>query len=214
VATGISIPTYNHPDIYTVKFADGTIAEYPATSDILESVPEQSPIQTLTLQPPWIKGGCTATLFLNDMSKPSHGRLYEDSNDTWIFCIGNKFEASKGTYLHNFSAQARQLLETSQLFRGHTKFHKVYQTRQQISLKDCVLRHVSAHGLQSLIAPTSLKHHMNMSTDDREIWDVAYSKEYDGLAFIPTWEVLMDSQFKLLSKGRKSLPSISFNWRS
>ncbi len=36
VATVISIPTYNHPDIYTVKFADGTIAKYPATSDILE----------------------------------------------------------------------------------------------------------------------------------------------------------------------------------
>ena len=92
--------------------------------------------------------------------------------------------------------------------------HKVYQARQQISSKDCVLRHGSVHGLQSLIAPTSLKHYMNMSTDDREIWDAAYSKEYDGLAFIPTWEVLMDSQFKLLSKGRKSLPSISFNWRS
>jgi hypothetical protein len=52
---------------------------------------------------------------------------------------------------------------------------------------------------------------MNMSTNDREIWDVACSEEYDGLASIPTWEVLTDSQFKLLSKGRKSLPSMAIS---
>jgi hypothetical protein len=47
-----------------------------------------------------------------------------------------------------------------------------------------------------------------MTPQDKEIWDTAYSEEYDGLASIPTWEVLSESQFKLLSKGRKSLPSM------
>ncbi len=38
-ATVIGIPTYSHPNIYTVKFQDGTIAEYSSNSNILESVP-------------------------------------------------------------------------------------------------------------------------------------------------------------------------------
>jgi hypothetical protein len=51
------------------------------------------------------------------------------------------------------------LLDTGQLFRGHTKFARVYQARQQVQLHDSVLRHVLAHGLESLIAPASLKQH-------------------------------------------------------
>jgi hypothetical protein len=31
----------------------------------------------------------------------------------------------------------------------------VYDTRNQISLRDCVLRHILAHGLKSLVPPTS-----------------------------------------------------------
>jgi hypothetical protein len=80
VATVIGIPSYATPDIYTVKFSDGTIAEYSKSSNILESAPELSPIQSSPILPDWIKGGCTATLFLNEMSKPNHGRLYEDSD--------------------------------------------------------------------------------------------------------------------------------------
>jgi hypothetical protein len=70
---------------------------------------------------------------------------------------------------------------------------------------------VSAHGLKSLIAPSSLKHHHSMDSSDKEIWDAAYCEEYDGLASIPTWEVLSESQFKLLSKGCKPLPSMAIS---
>jgi hypothetical protein len=73
------------------------------------------------------------------------------------------------------------------------------------------LRHVSAHGLQSLIAPTSLKNHQSMTPSDKFIWDSAYSEEYDGLADIPTWEVLTEAQFKAVSKGKKSLPSMAIS---
>jgi len=210
-ATVINLPTYNQPNLYTVKFADGTIAEYSADSNILELAPVQGKSNHPTLLPHWIKGGCTATLFLHDMSKPSHGRLYEDSDGKWIFCTGHKFEPSKGTILSDLEANAQQLLDTGQLFRGHTKFPKVYQARQQTHLKDCVLRHVSAHGLHSLIAPPSLKHHTTMSSNDKQIWDAAYNEEYDGLTSIPTWEVLTESQFRLLSKDRKSLPSMAIS---
>jgi hypothetical protein len=103
-----------------------------------------------------------------------------------MFCTGNKFESSKGILLSDFSANVQQLLDSAQLFRGHTKFSKVYQARQQRHLKTCILRHVSAHGLSSLIAPTSLKQHQHMSPEDKAIWDTAYSEEYDGLTSIPT----------------------------
>jgi hypothetical protein len=50
-----------------------------------------------------------------------------------------------------------------------------------------------------------------MDSSDKEIWDAAYCEEYDGLASIPTWEVLSESQFKLLSKGCKPLPSMAIS---
>ena len=118
---------------------------------------------------------------------------------------------SKSQRLSDLSAKVQNLLDTGQLFRGHTKFARVYQARQQTHLKTCVLCHVSAHGLKSLLAPSSLKHHHNMSSEDKDIWDAAYCEEYDGLASIPTWEVLTEWQFTFLSKGRKSLPSMAIS---
>jgi hypothetical protein len=32
------------------------------------------------------------------MTKPSHGRLYEQSDGNWIFYSGNKYELSKGIH--------------------------------------------------------------------------------------------------------------------
>jgi hypothetical protein len=49
-----------------------------------------------------------------------------------------------------------------------------------------------------------------MSTTDQTIWDEAYFEEFDGLASLPTWEVLTEEQFKTLSKGVKALPSMAF----
>lgn len=63
--------------------------------------------------------------------------------------------------------------------RTHAKFKNVYDARNQVSLCTCALCHVSAHDLQSLIAPTSLKHHSKMSSNDKDIWDAAYNEEYD-----------------------------------
>jgi hypothetical protein len=38
IAKVINIPTYDHPDIYTVTFADGSISEYSDQSNILEAI--------------------------------------------------------------------------------------------------------------------------------------------------------------------------------
>jgi hypothetical protein len=85
----------------------------------------------------------------------------------------------------------------------------VYNAHAQIQLKDSILRHVSAHGLTSLVAPTSLRMHSKLSSTDKQIWDEAYSEEFDGLSNLPTWEVLSETEFKQLSNGVKALPSMA-----
>jgi hypothetical protein len=211
VATVIGIPSYSRPDIYIVRFKDNSIAEYSTLDNILEAVPDSSPKHSASLLPDWIKGGCTATLFLNMMTKPPHGCLHSDDSGQWYFCFGTNSDLSKGVTLMDFSANCQQLLDSGQLFRGHTKFAQVYQARHQAQLQDHVLRHVSAHGLQSLIAPPSLKHHTTLSATDKTIWDAAYDEEYDGLSGIPTWEVISESQFRQISKGAKPLPSMAIS---
>jgi len=109
----------------------------------------------------------------------------------------------------DFLANCHNLIATGQMFRGHAKFGRVYNARAQLQLRDNVLRHVSAHGLSSLIASSSLKSHLKMSPEDKQIWDHAYGEEYDGLAALPTWEVLTEKEFKYLSKGVKALPSMA-----
>jgi len=108
--------------------------------------------------------------------------------------------------LPNFIADCQTLLDTGQLFQGHTKFRRVYQTRNQVQLRDNVLHHVTAHGLSSLVAPASLKQISKMTESDQVIWHAAYDEEFDGLSSLPTWEVITEDQFKRLSKGNRALP--------
>jgi len=205
----IGIPSYDKPNIYTVAFADGSIAEYSDTEGILEAAPDSVSVDSSSLLPYWIQEGGNATLFLSFMSKPRHGKLRQNSSQQWVFCPGTSTDVSTGILLANLSSTAQQLLDTGQLFRGHTKFQKVYQARTQVQLRDSILRHVSTHGLESLIAPTSLHAHHKLNASDKKIWDEAYNEEFDGLASLPTWEVFTESQFKTLSKGTKALPSMA-----
>jgi hypothetical protein len=82
----------------------------------------------------------------------------------------------------------------------------VYNARTQIGLCDCVLHHVSARGFQSLVAPTSLKNHKTQEPNDKEIWDAAYNKEYDGLVSLPMWEVITEDQFASQAKAKELYP--------
>ncbi len=210
VAEIVGLPSYTKPDIYTVKFQDGSVAEYSVSENVLELAPvSTAPTSISNLLPYWIKGGCTATLFLENMPQPRHGRLYEEAEGSWVFCPGNKFLPSKVIPLSDLRANCQHLLDSGQLFKGQTKFDRVYQARQQVQLKNCVLRHISAHGLDSIIAPSSLKHFQTMSTNDKNIWKQAYDEEYDGLTSIPTWEVITEQEFKNLNKGIKPLPSMA-----
>jgi hypothetical protein len=205
----IGIPSYDKPNVYTVVFADGSIAEYADTDNLIELLPDVPNTESPNLLPNWIQNGSNATLFLTSMSKPRHGKLRFDSKQNWMFTPGNSTDLSKGIPLVDLVSTFQQLMDTGQLFKGHTKFQRVYNARTQAQLKDSILRHVSAHGLTSLIASVSLNSHQKMNDCDKLIWGAAYDEEFYGLNNLPTWEVLTESQFKLLSKGVKPLPSMA-----
>jgi hypothetical protein len=199
LATIIGIPTYQTPDIYTVAFKDGSLSEY--SEDLLSLAPVPSSSQTISLLPPWLKGGTKATLFLHDMTKPRHGTLQLLSDNIWTFYPG---KSTTGIPLPDLQANCQHLLDTGQLFRSHAKFKNVYAAISQESLRDCVLRHVSAHGLWSLIAPTSLKHHSKMDPEDKLIWDSTYDEEYGVLVRVLSWQdlcIMRPSQPDSLTNG-------------
>jgi hypothetical protein len=209
VAKVIGIPSYDHPDKSTVLFSNGSIAEYSDTNNILEAAPEKLLAPLPTLLPYWVQEGANATLFLSAMSKPRHGKLRRDSSNQWLFTPGNLQDVSQGILLDDLEVNVQCLLVTGQLFKGHTKFRRVYNVRTQVHLCDSVLCHVSAHGLTTLIAPASLSCHTKIHDADKDIWDAAYFEEFVGLSSLPTWEILTESQFKLLSKGHKALLSMA-----
>ncbi len=138
IATVIGTPSYDRPDIYTVAFRDGSIAEYSESSNILEASPTPSPISP-NLLPHWLQDGVNSTLFLFDMPKPRHGKLYKDTENQWMFYPAKTQDISKGILLSDLSANYQVLLDTGQLFKGHKKFDKVYHIRNQLQLQDCVL---------------------------------------------------------------------------
>jgi hypothetical protein len=100
----VGLPTYDRPDVYTVVFNDGTIAEYADSNNILEPVPILSKDSTCHLLPDWIKGGVNATLFLFEMSKPRHGKLQIDTHGNWCFNPGTSLDKTKGILLPDLLA--------------------------------------------------------------------------------------------------------------
>ncbi len=142
--------------------------------DVLSAVPPASTSPSPNLLPAWIKGGTNATLFLTTMPKPCHGTSQCGSNNVWYFYPG---KSTEGIELSDLTANCQALIDTGQLFCGHAKFCNVYNATNQVCLTECVLRHVSAHGLKSLVAPTSLKAHSSMDLGDQVIWNEAYNEE-------------------------------------
>jgi hypothetical protein len=207
-ATIVGTPTYARPGLYTVTFPDGSLAEYLDDGNILELVTDPCCLPAVRLLLDWLQGDVKATLFLNNMTKPRHGVLLQTESDEWVFCPGTSRDITTGIPLPDLSATCQHLLDTGQLFRGYTKFRRVYQTRNQLQLRHCVLRHVSAHGLSSLVVPTSLKHLSKLSPSDQAIWRASYDEEYNGLNSLPTWDLITEDQFKKL-KGVKALPSMA-----
>jgi hypothetical protein len=176
---------------------------------ILEACSNSTIASPFSILPTWINGGANAALFLFDLFKPWHGKLHLDTDDNWIFCLDVKGDLSKGIKLPDLYSICQMLLDTGQLFHGHTKFPRVYHARNQVQPHHCVLQYASAHDLTSLLTPSSLKYHINMVPDKKVIWDVAYDEEFDGLSCLSTCQVITEDQFRKLSKGVKALPTMA-----
>jgi hypothetical protein len=48
-----------------------------------------------------------------------------------------------------------------------------------------------------------------MSSNDKEIWDSAYTEEFDGLTSLPSWEVMTEDQYLKLNQGHNALPTMA-----
>jgi hypothetical protein len=118
----IGIPSYDRPNIYTVLFPDVSISEYSDQDNIIEANPNIPTLSTVSLLPHWIQDSTNATLFLSSMVKPRHGKLFLDSTQQWVFCPVNIRDVTQGIPLPDLASTFQTLLDTGQLFRGHTKF--------------------------------------------------------------------------------------------
>jgi hypothetical protein len=169
---------------------------------MLSLAPSPPSVPPTTILPTWIKGGANSTLFLDAMTKSRHDTLNQDEEGNWLICPG---KSTSGLTLPDLTANCQSLKDTGQLFRGHAKFRNVYDACNQLSLCTTVLRHLSAHGLSSLIPPAMLKSHNSMTSSDTSIWDSAY----DGLVSLPAWKADSEAEFKQLSKGKRALPTMA-----
>jgi hypothetical protein len=102
------------------------------------------------------------------MPQPKHGILLPSSGNIWEFFPGKSGNINI-IPLPDLMANCRELLDTGQLFRGHTKFKNVYDAWNQVILHDSVLHQISAHGLKSLLPPASPKQHQRMDPEDKSI---------------------------------------------
>jgi hypothetical protein len=120
-------------------FSDGSILEYSNHDNILEACPESCDVQKATLLPHWLQPVANATLFLDTVPRPRHGKLVLSDTDNWSFYPGNSTDPSRSIPLPDLTANIQDLLDKGHLFRGHAKFQRVYATGGQAQLYACVL---------------------------------------------------------------------------
>jgi len=85
------------------------ISEYSDEDNILEAQPVQPVLTSPSLLPSWIQHGANATLFLSNMMKPHHGKLYLDADSQCFFCPGHSQDLSQGTILQDLSSNFQML---------------------------------------------------------------------------------------------------------
>lgn len=64
----VGIPSYDHPDVYTVFYPDGSLSEYSDQDGIIELAPVSQVSTMSSLLPPWVFDNTNATLFLSNMN--------------------------------------------------------------------------------------------------------------------------------------------------
>jgi len=163
----------------------------------------------LRILPAWVKHGAKITLFLDAMPTPKHGTLLKQNN-VWKFRPGNRI-TNKSIDIPDFDSQFHNLLETHQIFRGQPSYRKLQSAKSSLTLGKVVARHVSAKGLSSHDVPTLVKH-KRLNSNDKLIWDAAYSEEYFGLQNLPAWTTLTEAEYKKIQhKCKTILPTMAIS---
>ena len=139
--------------------------------------------------------------------KPKQGYLqYNSTSQQWSFLPGRK-KSNPQIPLNNFHLSAESMIQNKKLFQGWKSTHVVMTARRvqatSNTLASLIINgKVSARNLQSMDAPTLLKHH-KLSQNDKLIWDASYKAEHDGLVNINTWDLLSEDEYQVLKKMGK-----------
>ena len=197
---------YDEIEPYTLQEIDTSNIIQLLASDILETDPTAKIIpsndDTLT-NIPWIAHNSKVTILLQQYNfKPKQGFLqYNNTNQEWSFLPGRK-KSNPQIILPNFNLDAESMIQNKKLFQGWKSTHIVMTARRVQSTSNTIASliingKVSAKDLQSMKAPTLLKHY-KLSQNDKLIWDAAYKAEYDGLVNINTWELISEDEYQAL----------------
>eukprot|EP00558_Chaetoceros_sp_UNC1202_P009040 CAMPEP_0197232302 /NCGR_PEP_ID=MMETSP1429-20130617/152_1 /TAXON_ID=49237 /ORGANISM="Chaetoceros sp., Strain UNC1202" /LENGTH=1842 /DNA_ID=CAMNT_0042690279 /DNA_START=1 /DNA_END=5529 /DNA_ORIENTATION=- len=205
----LDIPINEDEEPYTVQFIETREIVQIQSQDILEDNP-QTPItdDPEPSQPPaipgidWIKNGAKCIIYTSAMNQPKQGTLRQTPANEWEFIPGrpNSKKPQKAITLENFTESARSMIANRKLFQGWAhRFSDIIHARQATALSNVIAakihaKHISAKGLSTMDTPTLLQH-AKMNNTDKEIWTSAYREEYDGLANLPAWEVIDESEY-------------------
>ena len=128
------------------------------------------------------------------MPKPKQGILkYNEIDDTWSFSPGKK-DNHEHIQLPHFKELAQSMVSNKKLFHGWRNKKTVITARHIRATSNLVAHHVCVKDLQVMDAPSLLRHY-KLHPGDRKKWDAAYSKEYDGLVNLETWEVITEEEY-------------------
>jgi deoxyuridine 5'-triphosphate nucleotidohydrolase len=203
---------YDETEPYTLQEVETSNIIQLLSCDILESNPTETIVPTevdrLT-NIPWINHNSKVTILLQQYNfQPKQGYLqYDNTTQVWSFLPGRK-KSNPQVILNNFNMNAESMIQNKKLFQGWKSAHIVMTARRVQATSNTIASliingKVSAKDLQSMKAPTLLKHYQ-LSQNDKLIWDAAYKAEYDGLVNIKTWELITEEEYlalKAMGKG-------------
>ena len=202
---------YDEIEPYTLQEIDTSNIVQLFSSDIFESNPSQpiTPTNNDTLTNiNWIHDDAKVTILLQQYNfKPKQGYLkYNQESQQWFFLPGRK-KSNPQIPLNHFHLKAESMIHNKKLFQGWKSTHIVMTACRVQSTSNTLASliingKVSARDLQSMDAPTLLKHY-KLSQNDKMIWDAAYKAEYDGLVNIQTWELLSEEEYQVLKRMGK-----------
>ena len=143
------------------------------------------------------------------MDKPKHGFILQGSGG-WFFCAGLK-TSNPLIPLPHFEDIAPEMIQKGHLAQHHCKLSKFIQLRSKGTLRQFFSRCISAANLHSHKVPTLLRHH-TLSPSDWEVWDAAYTKEYDGLTSLPCWQCISKQEYNNIKTTQtKLLPTMAIS---